>query len=369
MNADNSFERILIVGVGLIGGSLGLALKRKGFAGEIIGVDEQTALDIALQRKVIDRGFRREELHQATRQADLIFLCTPIAETLRLLATIGKDLQPGTLITDVGSTKRQIVEAAKIHLPADVDFIGGHPMAGSEFRGVEAADPFLFENTTYVLTPSRPTHFRMQRAFGELLERIGAKVLLLLPELHDEIAAAVSHLPQMLAVSLMHLVASRQDESPYFLKMAAGGFRDMTRIASSPYGIWEDIIRTNSDMIVRYIDDYIEELHKLKLCLHEQCLAEYFDKAAKNRLSIPKDTKGFLQPHYDLLIGVEDKPGVIAGISNALSERQINIKDIEVLKIRENEGGTMRLAFSSREDRDQAATILRQVGFDVRTRE
>ncbi len=107
--------------------------------------------------------------------ADLIFLCTPIAETLRLLATIGKDLQPGTLITDVGSTKRQIVEAAKIHLPADVDFIGGHPMAGSEFRGVEAADPFLFENTTYVLTPSRPTHFRMQRAFGELLERIGQK--------------------------------------------------------------------------------------------------------------------------------------------------------------------------------------------------
>ncbi len=94
----------------------------------------------------------------------------------------------------------------------------------------------------------------------------------------------------------MHLVASRQDEDPYFLKMAAGGFRDMTRIASSPYGIWEDIIRTNSDMIVRYIDDYIEELHKLKLCLHEQCLAEYFDKAAKNRLSIPKTPKDFCSP-------------------------------------------------------------------------
>ncbi|MBN1541863.1 prephenate dehydrogenase [candidate division KSB1 bacterium] len=369
MNTDNTFDHIVIVGVGLIGGSLGLALKRKGFTGEIVGVDESDIVDAALRRKAIDKGYKKVELGKATREADLIFLCTPIAETLRLLTKIGKEVRSGVLITDVGSTKRQIVETAKIHLPADIDFIGGHPMAGSEFSGVDAADPFLFENTTYVLTPSRPTHFQVRRAFGELLERIGAKVLLLPPELHDEIAAAVSHLPQMLAVSLMHLVANRQDESPYFLKMAAGGFRDMTRIASSPYGIWEDILASNSDMIGRYIDDYIEELQKLKVHLRDRSLADYFDKAAKNRLSIPKDTKGFLKPHYDLLVSVEDKPGVIAGISIELSQKAINIKDIEVLKIRENEGGTLRLAFASREDRDRARDVLTECGFDVRKRE
>jgi len=369
MGEIEQFKRVLIVGVGLIGGSLGLALKRKGFKGTIIGVDDPVVLEQAKQRKVVDEAFPREQLETAAKNVNLIFLCTPIVEIIRLLQMLGKFVKPNTLITDVGSTKRKIVEAANIHLPADCDFIGGHPMAGSEARGVEAADAFLFENTTYVLTPSRPINEVTRKALGELLEMIGAKVLLLLPTLHDEIAAAVSHLPQMASVALMNLIANRQEESPYFLKMAAGGFRDMTRIASSPYSVWEPIRQTNADMIATFIDAYIIELQKVKDILLSPRLEGYFEKAARKRLSIPKDTKGFLRPQFDISVSVEDKPGVIAKIAIILSERNINIKDIEVLKVREDEGGTMRLSFSTEQDRKLAMDLLREKGFECRKRE
>lgn len=363
------FNRILIIGVGLIGGSLGLALKRKGFKGTIVGVDDSEILERAVARKILDEAFFKGELEKAAGDADLIFICTPIDIILKILQTIGQYVKGDCLITDVGSTKRKIIETANIYLPAGCDFIGGHPMAGSELKGVDAADPFLFENTTYVLTPVRPISESKRSAFGELLESIGAKVLLLQPSLHDEIAAAVSHLPQMAAMALMSLAARRQSESPHFLKMAAGGFRDMTRIASSPYGIWEHILQTNVDMILKYIDEYIEELQHVKDALTSASMGEFFVTSAKNRLSIPKDTRGFLKPHFDISVAVEDKPGMIAIIANTLMKKNINIKDIEVLKIRENEGGTMRLAFSSEGDRETAIQLLTDARLECRKRE
>ena len=368
MSQTREFKRILIIGVGLIGGSLASALKRKGFKGTILGVDSPTVLKLAQERRLLDEIFSAEQLDQAVSGADLIFLCTPIQEILIMLQSIGNWVKPNTLVTDVGSTKRRIVETANIHLPAHCDFIGGHPMAGSEARGIEAADPFLFENTTYVLTPTRNIHITVRTAFGELLELIGAKVLLLLPALHDEIAAAVSHLPQMAAVALMNMAAGKQSESPHFLKMAAGGFRDMTRIASSPYGIWEDILQTNADMISHFIDLYIEELVKVRDFLAGQNLSSYFEKAARNRLSIPKDTKGFLRPQFDISVAVEDRPGMIAQIASICAKEALNIKDIEVLKIRENEGGTIRLSFSSEDDRIRALALLRNEGLECRAR-
>jgi len=369
MDAFQRFNKILIVGVGLIGGSLALALKRKGYKGTIIGVDNPYALENAKKRKAVDEVYPIEDLKQACSQADLIFLCTPINEIIEIIKVIGEYIKPNTLITDVGSIKRKIIETANIHIPMECDFIGGHPMAGAEFRGVNAADTFLFENTIYVLTPTRPINESTRKAFGDLLERIGAKVLLLLPRLHDEIAAAVSHLPQMAAVAMMNMVAEKQKESPHFLKMAAGGFRDMTRIASSPFGIWEHIRDTNADMISIYIDAYIEELKKVKQILSTPELEKYFESSAKNRLNIPSDTRGFLSPHYDISVAVEDKPGMISLIANSLAQENINIKDIEVLKIREDEGGTIRLAFSTEKDQEQAIAVLRSNGLECGKRE
>jgi prephenate dehydrogenase len=193
--------------------------------------------------------------------------------------------------------------------------------------------------------------------------------MLLSPVLHDEIAAAVSHLPQMAAIAMMTLAAKRQSESPYFLKMAAGGFRDMTRIASSPYGMWEHIRQTNADMIASYIDAFIAELVTIRDHLATEELGKIFSAASENRLSIPRDTRGFLRPHFDISVSVEDRPGMLAEIANALLAQKINIKDIEVLKIREDEGGTMRLAFATESERDQALSLLSDKGLECRKRD
>lgn len=365
----NRFERIAIVGLGLIGGSFGLALKKKGFEGEIVGVDRQGNLEGAFFRKAIDKGFTREQMAEGLQNADLIFLCAPIHIIIEQLGEIGKYIKPGAVITDAGSIKRQIVQAAEQLLPSNCNFIGGHPMAGSEFKGVNAADFFLFENATWVLTPGKSVDVRKSKMLINMLEWIGAKVLVLDPQLHDEIAAAVSHLPQMAALSLMNLVAKQNvQKSDYFLKMAAGGFRDMTRIASSPYSVWEPICRSNIDMISIYIDAYIEELEKLKTLLAEKKLEDYFTFAAKNRLSIPTDTKGFIKPQFEISVNAEDKPGVIAKISSVLANNNINIKDMEVLKIREDEGGTFRLAFSTENDQQTAINLLKNQGFECRKR-
>ena len=368
MNNTN-FKRIAIVGVGLIGGSLALALKRKGIGEQIIGVDERDVLQKAAARGAIDRGYERDQLEEAVAQANLIFICTPIHLILKLLPQIVESASAGALISDVGSTKREIVHVANNIVPKGKYFIGGHPMAGSESRGIESADSYLFENTIYVLTPAQPIPEEVRREFGELLEAIGAKVLLLTPTLHDEIAAAVSHLPQMAAVALMNLVGQHQKHSSHFLKMAAGGFRSMTRIASSPYGNWEDIINTNRDKIAEFIEKYINELQKIKTCLDQPELGKRFAKAAADRMSIPTDTRGFLKPLYDLGVTVEDKPGVIAKIATICANENINIKDIEVLKVREEEGGTMRLALASEKDRERAIELLRAAGFECRKRD
>jgi len=369
MHQFDGFKTVAIVGVGLIGGSLGLALKNKGFAGKIIGIDRQGNLDNAFSRKAIDKGFTRDQMIEGIAGADITFLCAPIHVILKQIKEIGDNVKPGAIITDAGSIKRQIVETANEVLPQHCHFIGGHPMAGSEFKGVGAADPFLFENATWVLTPGRPVEHAKIKALVDMLENIGANVLIMQAELHDEIAAAVSHLPQMSALALMNLVGSRNEESTHFLKMAAGGFRDMTRIASSPFSVWASICSINADMIGNYIDAYINELQQLKSFVQEPVeLEKYFSKAAKNRLSIPTDTKGFLKPQFEISVTAEDRPGVIAKIATTLASHQINIKDMEVLKIREDEGGTFRLAFSGQYEQQTAIELLNAEGFDCRKR-
>ncbi|NIR51146.1 prephenate dehydrogenase/arogenate dehydrogenase family protein [candidate division KSB1 bacterium] len=297
-------------------------------------------------------------------KAQLVILAIPIRGILDLLPKIGENVNDGTLITDVGSTKEEIVNSAHKSLPNSVHFLGGHPMTGSEKRGLPHADPLLFENAVYVLTDNQQLPSELTDKFVELIRAIGAQVLFMSAKQHDRIAAVVSHLPQLLAVTLMKYASNiNNNQNSTCLKLAAGGFRDMTRIASSPYEVWRDILVTNADNIRASIARFHEELTFMEGLLHTSELQDIFDEAAKNRLSIPRDTRGFLNSHYDISVVVEDKPGVIADISTALAEEELNIKDIEILKVREGEAGTMRLAFESEGDREQAIELLENYGY------
>lgn len=367
MAGDAFFERIAIIGVGLIGGSMGLALKRAGFTGQVVGISRPETLDRAREMGVIDAGWDYADMEQALDGVDLIFLCPPIQRILELIETVGRCAPPGALITDVGSTKRRILAQAQTHLRDDLYFVGGHPMAGSEKAGVTAADPFLFQNAIYILVPTEGLPAEPYDAFISLLHRVGAQVLELSVEVHDQVVAAISHLPQMIATSLVRMVGELNRENGYFLALAAGGFRDLTRIASSPFApVWEDICRTNADQIRQMIDRYLIVLQDVRDRLEDPALKDDFGFANRIRNSIPRNSKGFIHQLFELLVVCEDRPGVIAEIATVLGAEQININDIEIMKVREGEGGTIRLGFDSEPAANRALEILDRIGYQAR---
>lgn len=290
------FKQITIVGVGLIGGSLGLAMKRRYPGIDIIGVDrEKNIIQRAKDRGAIDEGYTN--LAHGVSDADLVFLATPVRTIIQLIPALSPLIAPHALVTDVGSTKARICKVAEKILPHR--FIGGHPMTGSERQGIEAADPLLFENALYVLTPSVSTRSEHLERLRKFLEGLGARVLPLAPEHHDQIVAYVSHLPQLLAVALAGLVAERSQEDALYAELAAGGFRDMTRIAASPYEIWHDIICENALNIERSLDELIGQLDVLKEQVRTRGtveLAARFRSAAAFRKAISRSSKGFLKP-------------------------------------------------------------------------
>ncbi len=365
---EHMYKTITIIGVGLIGGSFGLAVHRKYPDSHIIGVSSRAAVTSALEMGAIHEGCGYEEVETAVADADLVVLCTPIHRIQGLLSVIAGSLKPGALVTEVGSTKREIGEHAAEVIPGSAYFIGGHPMAGSERSGVNAADPFLFQNAIYVLCPAENVPEEILSTFSDFIHCIGAKVIVLEAALHDRIAAAVSHLPQILAVSLVKMVSSLHNDDSPCLTLAAGGFRDMTRIASSPFAMWDDIFRTNRDAVCEMIDIFMDNLSDLRDRVGSSDLGVDFEIANMTRGKIPRDTKGFMKTLFEVLVVVEDKPGVIAEISSELAEKGINIKDIEVLKVREGEGGTLRLAFDREEQAEEAIVILNGLDYLARLR-
>jgi prephenate dehydrogenase len=365
------FTTITVAGVGLIGGSLALALRRAGYRGKVLGVSSPESLQKAKRLGAIDEGFPYERLADAAERSDLIVLATPISRIIEHLAVLGQAgarLRPGTVVTDVGSTKAQVLETAVRCLPGAVHFVGGHPMAGSEERGVAAADPLLFQNAYYVLTPAPGVPEEVVQRLAAFLGLTGARLLVLDAARHDRIAAAISHLPQLLAVHLVNFLDSLGDDREHGVHLAAGGFRDMTRIASSPFEVWRDIVSTNRAEIAKALDAFAAALGRAGAELDEGRLQQAFERAGKTRAGIPRDTKGFLSRLWDVLVVVDDRPGMIADIAGRLAAKGINIKDIEVLKVREGETGSMRLAFAAHELALEAIEELKRGGYAARMR-
>lgn len=356
-------SQVTIIGLGVIGGSLAKALKGKHSGLRIAGVDRTPVTDRAAAEGVIDEAFDPGMIKASLQGSSIVFLCTPVSTIIELLPLVGRTAGPGTVITDTGSTKRMITAAAADCLHRGCCFIGGHPLTGNEGCSYGWSDARLFENASYVLTQDAETPQEAMKTLVALLETIGARIVMLEAEAHDRIAAMVSHLPQLLAVSLMNSVAELNQGNDLHLKLAAGGFRDMTRIASSPWPVWNDIIGTNRDEIEAALDRFIDALADVKGSLNTDALAERFIQAARSRLSIPRDSAGFTHPGYDLRLWLEDRPGILAAITGVLAKHRINITDIEVLKVREGDPGTLRLSFAAKHIRDRAAALLDHSGF------
>jgi prephenate dehydrogenase len=281
VNAEPLFRRVAIVGLGLLGGSWGLALKKAGFTGRIVGYARRAETRAqALAEGAVDEGFA--DVTEAVRGADLVILATPVAAILDHLARLQPHLPVRALITDVGSTKRRICERAAELYDQRPLFLGGHPMAGKERSGLANADARLFENARYVLTPVKPEHLDDERvqAFRALVAAIGARPFTSDPAAHDLAVAYLSHLPQLLSSGLASLMEEKEDLP---LELAASGFRDVTRLADSPYSVWRDICLTNTENIQRALDALIQKLEFIKDHLGDRELEREFLAAHRLR--------------------------------------------------------------------------------------
>jgi len=358
------FQHVTIIGVGLIGGSLALAIKHRFPDIQITGVDKPHVLKRALQRNAIDKAER--SVKRAVHTADLIIVASPVSSIAKLLPVIARNSAAHAIVTDTGSVKQAIVEQAQKLFPHG-NFIGGHPMTGSEFSGIDAAHELLFQNAIYLLTPTRVTKKQSLRLLTKFFGSLDARIFTIKPSKHDSIIAAVSHLPQLAAVALMNTVGKDHPDAPNHLALAAGGFRDMTRIASSKFEIWNDILSANQKEIGKALQLYIRQLKKLANVanFNPSHLAADFRISRKLRSRIPLSMKGFSSQLADLAVFVDDKPGQLARLTSALAKKKVNIKDMELLKVREGRGGTFRLSFENRNVAVEAARILQKAGFDV----
>lgn len=365
-------DRIALLGTGLIGGSLGLTWTTRRPSLSIIGYDRPEVLERAESRGAISE--KAADPISAVERADLVVVATPLATSLRLLDTVADHLREGCLVTDVGSVKQPVLEQAQDVLPDHVDFLGGHPMAGSEESGIDHADPLLFENAVYALClPTETDESALQEQFApivDLVEVTGARPLVLDAVRHDHLVATISHVPQLLSVALVNLVASTDDEEDgeLALQLAGGGFRDMTRIADSPFDMWRDVLVGNEGEIHDALSRFRRLLRQLRNRLIEEdldALEESFEAARSARGAIPRDSKGFLHPLSDVYVRAPDEPGVIHDVTGHLLEAELNIKDIELQKIREGTGGTFRLAFAKGAQAEEAVAVLSEAGYEA----
>ena len=267
---DRPFGRIAIVGFGLIGASIGLAARRRWPSAELIAVDRPEVIQSAMRTHAADVGGGDLALCE---DADLVILAAPVQTNIRILSELPNHVSGSAVVTDVGSTKRQVAVAGS-QLPVRLSFVGGHPLAGAATGGLEAARSDLFTGRAWILTPTGGRDGTVQK-LSMFIDGLGARVRVMTPDAHDSLVAYLSHLPQLTATALMHLVGERTGIDG--LALAGRGLQDTTRLASSPADIWRDIAATNHDHIAQAIDELVEILLQMK---KSDTLKETFESAA-----------------------------------------------------------------------------------------
>lgn len=360
---DFPFDRCAVLGTGLIGGSLAAALRQHAPGCTVVGFDRPHVLERAEERGLIDA--KAASMGAAVDGADLVILAFPPAKIASAMEPLAPHLTEGAVVTDVASVKQAVVDQAQEVLPEHVTFVGGHPMAGAETAGVDAADPILFENAAYVLTPTDDTPSEALSNMRAVVEVVGATPVVLAPEAHDRIVARVSHLPQLLAVTLVQHAAESNDDA---LALAAGGFRDLTRIAESPFDLWREIFVGNQGSILDALADFTRRLQRVQRQVamgDMDALEDDFAAAQDARARLPEEAAGLMRSVHDCTVRVPDEAGALHAISKPLADANVSVRNIELLRVRDGTGGTFRLSFRSREALHTALDVLNAAGFDA----
>lgn len=355
--------------LGLIGGSIALAIKQINPDAKIIAyARKQETLDEALLAGAIDEG--TTEIDGRFGDCDLIFLCAPVAVNNRFLEQLKPLISAKTIITDVGSVKGAIHEAVeKLELTAN--FIGGHPMAGSEKTGFANANPLILENAYYVLTPTVDVPKEAVAEYYSLVKKMGAIPLILSHREHDYVTAAISHVPHLVAAALANLVHDHDSAEGTMKLIAAGGFKDITRIASSSPDMWESICMSNTENIADLLDDYISSLQTISKAVRAKQSGFTFDlfKASKEyRDSFADAPKGPIKKIYACYVDIPDEAGSLATIATLLAKADISIKNIGIVHNREFEEGILRVEFYEEASLDEAVSLLQSLSYDVHQR-
>ncbi len=256
-------KTIAIIGMGLIGGSLGMAIKNKDLAEKVVGVSRNIDnLKEAKEKEALD-DFSTDPI-EASKDADIVFICTPISLIIPTIIKILPTLKKGAIITDVGSSKLSIVNKIDLLMPEDIYFVGGHPMAGNERSGIKAATKFLFDGANYILTPSEKTNRTALNVLKDFIKKLDVETIVMPPDKHDLAVAGISHMPLAIAVSLVNTIGQSGSLKEDMIKLASSGFRDTTRIAAGNVEMGKDMFTTNKDAVLEMIKGFKSSLEKLE---------------------------------------------------------------------------------------------------------
>jgi len=361
-----SDKKVTIIGLGLIGGSIARALRERIGVKDITAVNnDMKAIEEALRDETIAHGFC--ELNEHAMAADIIFICTPVKNTFEYLDALSGKVKPGCIVTDVCSTKGEIIRHVN-SMKNPPCFIGGHPMAGAEKTGYSAGFSHLFENAYYILTPCISTSETATEIMSQVIAGMGAIPIIMDADRHDKIVGNISHLPHIIASALVNTIRKLDEEDGMMQMLAAGGFKDITRIASSSPEIWESIVMSNRSNILAALDEFINTLIESKEYIEKNAkekIFDFFSFARDYRDAIPSDRIGLISPSNIIMVDVVDKPGIIGEIAVLLGENCINIKNINVSNSREFEYGCLKITFSDNESTKAAFELLRDAGFRV----
>ena len=359
-----SFQSFGFIGLGLIGGSVAKALRNARPDCDIIAYDpNEESIQLAVKEKIVNKGV--DCISSDFASCDLIFLCAPVSDNDSNLHTLSKIIGKNTIISDVGSVKNRIRNNIDT-LNLTSQFIGGHPMAGSERTGYINSKAILIENAYYIVAPGDGVEPQKITDFKQLIKDLGAIPLVLESQKHDYVTGAISHLPHVIAASLVNFVKKSDDAEGTMKAIAAGGFKDITRIASSSPEMWQQICLTNGNNIAELLDKYIDSLQKIKTQIEQSKKEELFDffkDAREYRDSFISSSTGPIKASYVIRVEIADRPGVIALVSTLLGWHDISIKNIGIVHNREHTDGVIRVELNSESDLTKAKKVLESNDF------